>query len=125
MEKNWLAQIQWNTDGLIPVIVQEQGSKDVLMMAWMNSDTLLETIALGQAIYWSRSRKKRWHKGEESGHFQNVQGVYLDCDGDTLLLVVEQVGAIACHTGAHSCFFQELESTSLPFGWKELSGVRK
>jgi len=125
MEKNWLAQIQWNTDGLIPVIVQEQGSKDVLMMAWMNSDTLLETIELGQAIYWSRSRKKRWYKGEESGHFQNVQGVYLDCDGDTLLLVVEQVGAIACHTGAHSCFFQELECTSLPFGWKELSGVGK
>ena len=111
MEKNWLAQIQWNTDGLIPVIVQEQGSKDVLMMAWMNSDTLLETIELGQAIYWSRSRKKRWHKGEESGHTQKVIAISLDCDGDALLLQVEQVGA-ACHTGNSSCFHNPISLSS-------------
>ena len=119
--KEWIQKIKWNEQGLIPVIAQEIDSNDVLMMAWMNHDALLATLEKGQAVYWSRSRKKLWHKGEESGHFQNIRGVYLDCDGDTLLIKVEQVGGIACHTGTHSCFFSELNIARETSAWKKIS----
>lgn len=106
----WLSKINWSEDGLIPVIAQEAGSGKILMVAWMNRDALKLTVEKGEAVYWSRSRKKLWHKGEESGHTQKVKEIYLDCDEDVLLLIVEQTGGIACHTGRHSCFFQKLES---------------
>jgi phosphoribosyl-AMP cyclohydrolase len=106
----WLDSVAWNEQGLVPVIAQEVGSKDVLMMAWMNRDALLETIRLGEAVYWTRSRQKLWHKGEESGHTQKVKEIRLDCDGDTILLMVEQKDGIACHTGEHSCFFKRWDS---------------
>ena len=105
-----LEAVAWNEQGLVPVIAQEVGSKDILMMAWMNRDALLATLRLGEAIYWTRSRQKLWHKGEESGHTQKVKEIRLDCDGDTILLVVEQKDGIACHTGEHSCFFQTWDS---------------
>jgi len=106
-----LDAVTWNDQGLVPVIAQEVGSKDVLMMAWMNRDALLETMRLGEAVYWTRSRQKLWHKGEESGHTQKVKEIRLDCDGDTILLMVEQKDGIACHTGEHSCFFFQWDST--------------
>ena len=116
---NWLNQVTWNEQGLVPVIAQEVGSKDVLMMAWMNRDALKETLKIGQAVYWSRSRRKLWHKGEESGHFQIVQSIHLDCDGDTILLMVEQKEGIACHTGAHSCFFKDLDNSGDVPVWQD------
>lgn len=100
-----LEAVAWNDQGLVPAIAQEVGSGDVLMMAWMNRDALLETMRIGEAVYWTRSRQKLWHKGEESGHTQKVKEIRLDCDGDTILLLVEQKDRIACHTGEHSCFF--------------------
>jgi phosphoribosyl-AMP cyclohydrolase len=106
---DWLDQVKWDAQGLLPVIAQEAGSKDVLMFAWMNREALARTAELGQAVYWSRSRRRLWHKGEESGHFQQVHQMRLDCDNDVLLLEVTQLGhepGIACHTGRHSCFFQ-------------------
>ena len=106
----WLDAVAWNEHGLVPAIAQEVGSKDVLMMAWMNRDALLETIRLGEVVYWTRSRQKLWHKGEESGHIQKVKEIRLDCDGDTILLMVEQKDGIACHTGEHSCFFLQWDS---------------
>jgi phosphoribosyl-AMP cyclohydrolase len=105
-----LEAVTWNEQGLVPVIAQEVGSKDVLMMAWMNRDALLATLRLGEAVYWTRSRQKLWHKGEESGHTQKVKEIRLDCDGDTILLMVEQKDGIACHTGEHSCFFLQWDS---------------
>jgi phosphoribosyl-AMP cyclohydrolase len=102
---SWLDAVTWNEQGLVPAIAQEVGSKDILMMAWMNRDALLETLRLGEAVYWTRSRQKLWHKGEESGHTQKGKEIRLDCDGDTILLLVEQKDGIACHTGEHSCFF--------------------
>ena len=108
MTENWLDQIQWNDQGLVPAIAQESGRGKVLMVAWMNRDALSETARSGRAVYWSRSRKKLWHKGEESGHVQKVSEIRLDCDNDVILLQVEQVGGIACHTGRHNCFFQVL-----------------
>ena len=108
----WLDNVKWDRDGLVPVIAQEQGSKDVLMLAWMNREALAATAARGQAVYWSRSRQRLWHKGEASGHFQQVHDIRLDCDADVVLLTVTQHGhdpSIACHTGRHSCFFQRLE----------------
>ncbi|KPF57554.1 phosphoribosyl-AMP cyclohydrolase [beta proteobacterium AAP51] len=110
---DWLAQVKWNDDGLVPVIAQEQGTKDVLMFAWMNREALAATAERGQAVYFSRSRQRLWHKGEESGHFQQVHDIRLDCDADVVLLTVTQHDhdpAIACHTGRHSCFFQRLEA---------------
>jgi len=109
---SWLDDIRWDRDGLLPVIAQEAASGDVLMFAWMNREALARTAELGEAVYWSRSRGRLWHKGEESGHRQKVLGMRLDCDNDVLLLKVEQLGhepSIACHTGRHSCFFQRLE----------------
>ena len=114
-----LEAVTWNDQGLVPVIAQEVGSGDVLMMAWMNRDALLETIRLGEAVYWTRSRQKLWHKGEESGHTQKVKEIRLDCDGDTILLMVEQKDGIACHTGEHSCFFMQWDSVSS--GWLKIS----
>ena len=110
---DWLAQVKWNDEGLVPVIAQEQGTKDVLMFAWMNREALAATAERGQAVYFSRSRQRLWHKGEESGHFQQVHDIRLDCDADVVLLTVTQHGhdpSIACHTGRHSCFFQRLEA---------------
>ncbi len=111
---DWLDDIKWDKDGLVPVIAQEQGTKDVLMVAWMNRDALAATAARGQAVYWSRSRGRLWHKGEESGHFQQVHEMRLDCDADVVLLSVTQHGhdpSIACHTGRHSCFFRRFDGT--------------
>jgi phosphoribosyl-AMP cyclohydrolase len=118
-EQALLGAITWNDQGLVPVITQEVGSGDVLMMAWMNRDAILETIRLGEAVYWARSRQKLWHKGEESGHTQKVKEIRLDCDGDTISLLVEQKDDIACHTGEHSCFFRQWDSDSS--NWRKIS----
>ncbi len=105
----WLDEVRWNEHGLVAAIAQEVGSNDVLMLAWMNREALAETLARREAVYWSRSRDQLWHKGDTSGHFQRVHDIRLDCDGDAVLLSVEQVGRIACHTGRHSCFFRKLD----------------
>lgn len=107
---NWLNKVNWAEDGLVPVIAQDAGNGDVLMVAWMNREALKRTVETSEAVYWSRSRKKLWHKGEESGHVQKVKEIRLDCDEDVILLKVEQVGGIACHTGRHDCFFQKYEN---------------
>ena len=109
---SWLDDIRWDRDGLVPVIAQEASTGDVLMFAWANRQALEETERRGEAVYWSRSRGRLWHKGEESGHVQQVHEMRLDCDADVVLLKVTQRGhepGIACHTGRHSCFFQKLE----------------
>lgn len=106
----WIEQVAWNADGLVPVVAQEAASGRLLTQAWMNREALARTAQQGLAIYWSRSRQKLWQKGEESGHLQKVQEIRLDCDNDSVLLVVEQLGGIACHTGRHSCYFQRLEN---------------
>lgn len=106
---DWLDEVKWDAQGLLPVIAQEAQTGDVLMFAWMNREALARTAETGQAVYWSRSRGRLWHKGEESGHFQQVHEMRLDCDEDVLLLKVTQLGhqpGIACHTGRHSCFFR-------------------
>ena len=107
MDTTWLNKVKWNDDGLVPVIAQEALTGKVLMFAWMNRAALERTVVGGEAVYWSRSRRKLWHKGEESGHVQKVHELRLDCDEDVILLSVEQVGGIACHTGRHNCFFQK------------------
>ncbi|MCG8486700.1 MAG: phosphoribosyl-AMP cyclohydrolase [Chromatiales bacterium] len=117
----WLEQIKWDQDGLVPAIAQERGSGKILMMAWMNLEALTLTKQTGHAVYWSRSRKKLWHKGEESGNQQVVHAIRLDCDGDVVLLEVEQKGGIACHTGRHNCFFRELQDDQ----WQEILPVLK
>ena len=106
---NWLDEVKFDADGLVPVIAQDSASARVLMVAWANREALVETAASGGAVYWSRSRKQLWHKGEESGHRQKVVEIRLDCDGDVVLYAVEQTGGIACHTGRESCFFRRLE----------------
>jgi phosphoribosyl-AMP cyclohydrolase len=106
---NWLDAINWDANGLVPVIAQEHGSGRVLMFAWMNREALMLTSQTKQAVYWSRSRNKLWRKGEESGHVQHVHEIRLDCDEDVILIEVEQVGGIACHTGRHNCFFKKLD----------------
>lgn len=110
MPDSWLNKVNWTEEGLVPVIAQEAGTGQVLMFAWMNREALKQTAASGVAVYWSRSRKKLWRKGEESGHVQKVRELRLDCDEDVVLLTVEQIGGIACHTGRHSCFYQKLEN---------------
>lgn len=109
---SFLEQINWNSDGLVPVVTQDAASGRVLMLAWANREALLAAVQEKRAIYWSRSRAALWRKGEESGNVQNLVDVYLDCDNDTLCYKVEQVGGIACHTGRESCFFQRLENES-------------
>ena len=119
--EGWLDSIQWDDKGLIPAIAQETGSGKILMMAWMNRESLALTRQTGHAVYWSRSRRKLWHKGEESGHQQIVKAIRLDCDADVILLEVEQRGGIACHTGRHNCFFRELRDGE----WVEIAPVLK
>jgi len=119
---DWIDRVKWDAQGLLPVIAQELSSGDVLMFAFMNREALARTAELGQAVYWSRSRQRLWHKGEESGHFQQVHEMRLDCDHDVLLLKVTQLGhepGIACHTGRHSCFFSKLEGGQ----WREVEPV--
>lgn len=106
----WLDDVPWNDHGLVSAIAQDAGSGRILMVAWMNREALRQTAARGEAVYWSRSRNRLWHKGEESGHIQRVVELRLDCDADAVLLTVEQVGGIACHTGRESCFFRKLEN---------------
>jgi len=103
---DWLDQIKWNEAGLVPAIAQDEQTGDNLMVAWMNREALQETVETKKAVYWSRSRKKIWRKGEESGHQQIVKEVRLDCDADVIVLKIEQKGGIACHTGRHSCFYR-------------------
>lgn len=121
MSDDWLNKINWSADGLVPAIAQDAESGRVLMVAWMDRDALQRTVELGEAVYWSRSRKKLWHKGEESGHVQYVKEIRLDCDQDVLLLQIEQQGGIACHTGRESCFFSRLENGQ----WIETDAVLK
>ncbi|HET8693958.1 MAG: phosphoribosyl-AMP cyclohydrolase [Burkholderiales bacterium] len=121
---SWLDDIRWDENGLVPVIAQEASTGDVLMFAWMNRDALARTAETGEAVYWSRSRQKLWHKGEESGHIQKVHDIRLDCDNDVVLLKITQLGhepGIACHTGRHSCFFSRYENGE----WKAVDPVLK
>lgn len=121
---DWLDEVKWDAQGLVPAIAQEVGTNDVLMFAFMNREALAQTAALGEAVYWSRSRNRLWHKGEESGHVQKVHELRLDCDNDVVLLKVEQLGhepGIACHTGRHSCFFKRYEDGV----WRSVEPVLK
>ncbi len=120
-EQQIFEQLSFNADGLIPVITQDMASGDILMMAWMNAESLAATLERGEAVYWSRSRQKLWHKGEESGNTQQVHEIRLDCDGDTLLIKVEQTGGIACHTGRRHCFFRKLDGDN----WSVTDAVLK
>ena len=124
-EKPWLDKVQWDANGLVPVIAQEATTGDVLMFAWMNREALTKTIETGRAVYFSRSRQRLWFKGEESGHVQHVREVRLDCDEDVVLLKIEQVSGIACHTGRHSCFFQKFEGTAQEGDWVAVDPVLK
>ena len=116
-----LEQTQFDSQGLIPAIAQDFETGEILMFAWMNKESLALTIEKQQAVYYSRSRKKLWFKGEESGHMQIIKDIYADCDCDVILLKVEQVGGIACHTGRASCFFQKLDDNN----WQTISKVIK
>ena len=106
----WLNKVNWSVDGLVTAVAQDATTGRVLMVAWMDREALRRTAASGEAVYWSRSRRKLWHKGEESGHIQKVLEIRLDCDSDVILLQIEQQGGIACHTGRASCFFSRLEN---------------
>ncbi len=118
---SWLDSIKWDEQGLVPAIAQEKGTGTILMVAWMDREALRLTQETGHAVYWSRSRKKLWHKGEESGHQQIVSAIRVDCDADVVLLEVEQKGGIACHTGRHNCFYRELQDGE----WVEVLPVLK
>jgi phosphoribosyl-AMP cyclohydrolase len=118
---NFLDKIRWDSNGLIPAIAQDHQSGRILMMAWMNAESLTLTIKENRAIYWSRSRQKLWRKGEESGHVQHIKEIRLDCDSDVIILTVDQVGGIACHTGRESCFYFVLENGE----WKAVDPVLK
>lgn len=107
IDHNWLDQIKWTDDGLVPAIAQDASTGRVLMFAWMNRESLALTVEKNEAVYFSRSRHKLWHKGEESGHTQKVKSLRLDCDGDVIVMQIEQTGGIACHTGRESCFYRE------------------
>ncbi|MDD4928882.1 MAG: phosphoribosyl-AMP cyclohydrolase [Gallionella sp.] len=109
-DESWLDKVNWSSDGLVPAIAQDAATGRVLMVAWMNREALRLTFQKSEAVYWSRSRRKIWHKGEESGHIQKVLEIRLDCDSDVILLQIEQQGGIACHTGRQSCFFTRLEN---------------
>lgn len=121
MSEDWLDTVKWDDQGLVPAIAQEAGSGRILMVAWMNRESLALTRGTGHAVYWSRSRRRLWHKGEESGHQQVVHAIRIDCDADVVLLEVEQKGGIACHTGRHNCFFRELRDGA----WVEVEPVLK
>ena len=118
---DWLDQVKWTDDCLVPVIAQDAESGKILMMAWMNRETLAMTAEKNEAVYWSRSRQKIWHKGESSGHIQIVKSIRLDCDSDVIVLQVEQLGGIACHTGRESCFYSELKD----YEWQAVEPVLK
>ena len=120
-DSRWLNDVAWDAQGLVPAIAQDFETGEVLMFAWMNREALALTAEGGEAVYWSRSRKKLWHKGEESGHTQRVREIRMDCDGDVILLKIEQVGGIACHTGRRSCFFQR----HVEGGWEDVEPVLK
>lgn len=117
----WLDEIKWTDDGLVPAIAQDAATGRVLMFAWMNRESLAMTVEKGEAVYYSRSRKKLWHKGEESGHIQKVKSMRLDCDNDVILLAIEQIGDIACHTGRQSCFFKEFSNGT----WQTVDAIIK
>jgi phosphoribosyl-AMP cyclohydrolase len=117
----WPNEIKWDENGLVPAIAQDAKTGEVLMFAWMNREALEKTAASGQAVYWSRSRRKLWHKGEESGHFQKVLEIRTDCDNDVILLKIDQIGGIACHTGRRGCFFQRFEDGR----WQDVEPVLK
>ncbi|MBU0623094.1 MAG: phosphoribosyl-AMP cyclohydrolase [Gammaproteobacteria bacterium] len=121
MTESWLNKINWSADGLVPAIAQDAATGRVLMVAWMDREALRRTVETGEAIYWSRSRKKLWHKGEESGHTQKVKELRIDCDADVVLLQIEQKGGIACHTGRESCFYSKLVDGA----WVETDAVLK
>jgi phosphoribosyl-AMP cyclohydrolase len=118
---SWLDTVKWTADGLVPAIAQEEGTGRVLMVAWMNRDALRETALTHRGVYWSRSRSKLWRKGEESGNVQAIREIRLDCDNDVILLQIEQIGGIACHTGRASCFYQRLDAD----GWHSIEPVLK
>jgi phosphoribosyl-AMP cyclohydrolase len=120
-QQDFLDEVPWNEHELVAVVAQDYSSGKVLTVAWMNREALAETVKRGEAVYWSRSRKKLWRKGEESGHVQKVREVRIDCDADAVLLMVEQVGGIACHTGHERCFFRKLEKGR----WVEVDPVLK
>lgn len=109
MGLSWLDAVKWNSEGLVPAVAQEAKSGKVLTLAWMNREALAATVSEGRAVYWSRSRRKLWRKGEESGYVQKLKDIRLDCDNDAVLLFVEQQGGIACHTGRERCFYQQLQ----------------
>jgi len=119
--KTFLDEIAWNSDGLIPAIAQDYRTGQVLMVAWMNTEALRLTVEENRAVYWSRSRQKLWRKGEESGHVQHLKELRLDCDSDVIMLQVDQIGGIACHTGRGSCFYRVLEDGE----WRTLDPVLK
>ena len=119
--EGWLSRVNWSDDGLVPAVAQDAASGKVLMVAWMNREALKRTAESGHAVYWSRSRRKLWHKGEESGHRQRVLEIRLDCDQDVIVLRVEQEGGIACHTGRESCFYLRLQDGA----WAEVEPVIK
>lgn len=121
MSDAWLDEVVFDADGLIPAVAQETGTGKLLMLAWMNREALAETVRTARAVYWSRSRKRLWRKGDESGHIQLVKQVRLDCDADVIVLEVEQVGEIACHTGHARCFFRKLENGK----WVETDPILK
>ena len=121
MNEDWLNDIKWTDDGLLPAIAQDAKTGRILMFAWMNRESLALTVEKGEAVYYSRSRQKLWHKGEESGHTQKVKSLRLDCDNDVLLMNIEQTGGIACHTGRESCFYKELKEGS----WQGVDPVIK
>jgi phosphoribosyl-AMP cyclohydrolase len=115
----WIEEVAWNADGLVPAIAQDATSGEVLMLAWMSREALQRTLASGEAVYWSRSRKALWRKGETSGHVQRVREIRIDCDADAVLLKVESVGGVACHTGRRRCFFRRLEGEGATARWVE------
>jgi phosphoribosyl-AMP cyclohydrolase len=121
----WLDAVKWDAHGLVPAIAQDAATGEILMVAWMNREALAETARTRRGVYFSRSRKRLWRKGEESGHVQNVSEIRLDCDNDVILLKIEQVGGIACHTGRRSCFFQKLACTDQGEGWTTTEPVLK
>lgn len=125
MNPGWLEQIKWDEKGLIPVIAQDAETGIILMFAWMNREALLKTVQKGEAVYWSRSRNRLWHKGEESGHTQKIVEMRIDCDEDVLLLRVQQTGGIACHTGRQSCFFRQFKGDSATGEWLAVDPVLK
>ena len=120
-DERWLDDVRWDEQGLVPAIAQDAATGEVLMFAWMNRESLALTARTGDAVYWSRSRGRLWRKGEESGHVQKVRELRVDCDRDVVLLKIEQVGGIACHTGRRSCFFSRLDAA----GWQDVEPVLK